>query len=348
MTSPETNPRSVTPGIETHVRVELDEGMFQSSKLPPPGTYVGLDWIRCTGPEVLRSSVENLIHERVGGDPKPANGAKWFKVGVVWESGVLLSWEHRNEICQVDIQGQCLRLMDGTARVDLLGSLLALGMKLTRVDGALDFVGQELDICEDATASCRRGELCILRKYSPNDEFTSQGVPTRRLLKLGSRGSPVCGRIYDKGLEQGLAPAGHYERLEIEWKQDRAPQVGEALLKSGEAWSEVLVALILGSIEFRKENGRSELERRPIAGWWARLTAGHKAVRIAPSQEDESFERWNQWARVAMWPRVLELAAAVHATVPEVVTQLVRGVQAGRNGGRIVRQFETIYQNSKA
>lgn len=35
-------PRSVTPGIESHL---------EQQHMPPPGSCVGMDWLRFTGPE---------------------------------------------------------------------------------------------------------------------------------------------------------------------------------------------------------------------------------------------------------------------------------------------------------
>lgn len=109
-------PRSVTPGIENQ------EG---HSGLPDPGVYVGLDWIRCTGPGSLLPAVESFLHDRFGGKAMANRGAKWFKNGYSWDPGVMLSWGHKAEIIQVDIQGQRLRLLDGAARIDLLRALMA-------------------------------------------------------------------------------------------------------------------------------------------------------------------------------------------------------------------------------
>jgi hypothetical protein len=276
--------------------------------------------------------------------PSEAHGAKWFRGGFVWDPGVLLSWGHKNHICQVDVQGQRLKLMDGAKRIGLLRTLLDRGLKPTRLDGAIDFIDQGLNICENATGSCNRGELCILRKFSPNDEFTAQGVPMRRLLKLGSRSSPVCGRIYDKGVEQNVGPLGWWERIEIEWKQDRANQVARQLLNPSNVWAERLTALVLGAVEFRIVNGRPELSRRPLADWWASLLNAHQTARVAPAQEDQSFKRWLGWFRESVGPRLLELAATVSAPLPVVVAWLIRGVKPGQLGGTIPAQFRSAFE----
>ena len=342
----ETQRQAVTPGLATHERGELEDGTVWESgpKLPPPGVYVGLDWIRCTGREDLESAVESFLSDRFGHEMKESGGAQWFQHGMVWEPGVMLSWGHRLGIIQVDIQGGRLRMLDGGARVALLSGLMDQGLKPTRLDGAIDWIGQEANLCQSATDSCDRGELCIMRKYRLNDEFTAQGHPTRRHLSLGSRESPVCARVYDKGLEQSVALAGYWERFEVEWKADRAREVAHLLRETGESWPRQLTELVIGAVEFRDANGRSELKRRPLVAWWEGLTAGLGSLRIAPAQDDPSFERWYQWFRKSVGPRLLELAEVAGVPVTDLVQWLLVGVQAGSSGGPIPAQFRDVYR----
>ena len=186
-------PRSVTPGIETQ---------SGESKLPDPGVYIGLDWIRCTGTDALRRTATWLLRQQFGDASREVPGAKWFKFGMEWEPGVQLSWGHRNSICQVDVRGQRLRLMDGVSRIELLRTLVAQGMRVSRLDGAIDLIGQNRNVCVEAKASCERGELCVA-PVQPQRRVHAQGVPVRRLLKLGSRSSPVCGGSTTKDLNSG-------------------------------------------------------------------------------------------------------------------------------------------------
>ena len=316
MTTPTDNPRVVTPGIETQP---------DQIQPPPPGVYVGLDWIRCTGPECLRDQLNELMCELCSGEGKELGKAKWFKHGLVWEPGVMLSWGHRSDICQVDFQGSRLKLLNGESRVDLLRQMIELGMKATRIDGALDLIGQQLGICVQAERSCDQGELCILRRYSPNNEFGSGGKTLRRLLKLGSRDSPVCARIYDKGLEQKVSGEGYWERLEIEWKKDRASQVAASLCEAGTDTSELLAGLILGSIDFRAHNGRSEIKRRPRSTWWHDLIGSTEIVQTSSSSDEHSFHRWHSWFRSSVAPRLLQFSQTTRDDPREVLAWLCEG-----------------------
>ena len=338
-------PRFVTPGIENQEHVKPGTGTQQDDgpDMPPPGVYVGLDWIRLTGDEGMLREIEALLEACFGVNSESNHGAKWFKRGLVWEPGVLLSSEHQNKICQVDIQGSRLRLMEGDFRVELLRRLMEKGLRVTRIDGALDLVDQRLSVCENAETSCRKHELCHLRRYSPNNEYKADGEPTRLMLKLGARTSPVCARIYDKGLEQGVALRGRWERIEIEWKEDRAATVGQELYYANDEWASRLVSLVLGALDFRERNGRTELTRRPQAAWWKRVVAGRDTAQVAPKQDDQSFERWCEWFRTACGPRLLELADSVNEPVAKVVRWLLEGVPCGERGGPIVDQFQAAF-----
>lgn len=242
----------------------------------------------------------------------------------------------------VDVQGSRLRLMSGDQGMALLRRLY-LGMKPTRLDGAIDFVGQSLNLCSNAEASCERGELCLIRRFSPNNEYRSNNIPTRLLLKLGARDSAVCGRIYDKGLEQGIPVRGLWERLEIEWKDDRAGTVGRELYDAGDAWHAKLVELVLGAIDFREQNGRPELARRPRAAWWANLLNGHSTATTRPAMEAKTFEKWYAGFVQSYGRRLLEMAEAVEQPVGEVVAFLLNGVKASENGRELIGAFQAVY-----
>ncbi|MGP1346817.1 MAG: replication initiation factor domain-containing protein [Phycisphaerales bacterium] len=360
-----TYPRSVTPGIESHP---------EHPQVPPPGVYVGLDWLRFTGPEdFYRARVEDLLQAFAGTKPERNRGAAYFTEGKQWKPGILLSWGHRSRVCQVDIQGGRLRLMNGDDRMKLFRALMELGMKPTRIDGCIDFVDQGYEIYTNARESCDRDELCRCRTYGDNSRRTVGQRPNRLHLNLGRRESPVCGRIYDKGLEtKTTETAGRWERLEIEWKGDRAPQVGLTLYDSlhdrprecvfdwgdgsppeivrhqdlGQGWADTLAALVFGAVDFRKVTGQSKLDRRPRSEWWERVVARHEEVLTSPAQKSPDLARWVEAFRVNFGRRVLEFAAAVDRPGEEVFVWLVGGLEPSDNGGQLVREFTREYRSS--
>lgn len=332
-------PRSVTPGTENQTNT-ID--------IPEPGMYVGLDWIRCTGPKLIREHVLSWLCKTFGSDYKRHSGAKFFKGGFIWEPGILLSLGHNAGVLQVDIQGQRLRLIDGHGQISLLRNLMQYGLSPTRIDGAIDWIGQSINICESALRSCENKELCRLRNYEKGDKLTATGQYIKRMVKLGNRDSPICARIYDKGLEQNAAPVGDWERLEVEWKKDRASQLAIEMIHAGENWPNHLIRMIYGAVSFHQVNGRSELDRRPLSPWWQQLIQDHSPIRITPAYEDQSFEKWRAWFRVACGSRLAEFAEATGYNVGEIVQWLITDIKPGINSGPIlkgmIQTFKRQYQ----
>ncbi len=339
--APGSYPRSVTPGIETHP----DE-----PQLPQAGTYVGLDWMRFTGLDNYREELMQMLESMFGAEHKGSKGAKYFKHGLHWEPGILVSWGHGSDICQVDIQGGRLRLLSGDDRMMLFRRLIEKGIKPTRIDGAIDFIDQRLEVCQNAETSCRRMELCMLRKWSPNNEYEADGTPTRLLLKLGSRESAVCGRIYDKGLEQKAAAIGRWERLEIEWKDERAISIAQKLYSAGCSgdWSSKLVALIFGAVDFREKNGRSELARRPRLAWWERVIGGHETVAVSPAMDPKTHERWRGGLVQSYGRTLLAMANAVGRPVGDILDWHLRGEKPNDKVSPVVAEFARAYREDIA
>lgn len=317
--------------------------------MPPPGVYVGLDWLRFTGPDLQhRYDLERLLQDLAGTKPERNKGAMHYREGQAWKPGILMSWGHRSDICQVDIQGGRLRLMNGDARIRLFRSLMDLGMKPTRIDGCIDFVDQGRRLYENARASCERDELCKLRSYGDNSRRTVGQRPDRLHLNLARRDSSVCGRIYDKGLEtKTTQTAGRWERLEIEWKGDRVQEVGQQLYSAGEEWAAMLTALVFGAVDFRQVNGQTKLDRRPRCGWWERVVARHDEVETSPAAKSPDLPRWSQAFRVTYGRRLLEMGVAAGRPVEDVVTWLLAGLEPSDNGGALISEFVCVYMRQE-
>lgn len=319
MTSPQPNtvihPRIVTPGIENQNR---------ENQVPEPGMWCRPDWIRFVGPELLVKEAKRLLRSWFGYSTGSNHGAKFFGHGTLWHPGVMLSEDHPSEIIMIDLQGSRLAIMEVEESLELARAISELGFCCTRIDLAVDHVMQDVNLYERAVASCNSGELCIMRSYAPDPAFRADGTPIRKLLKLGQRESEVCARIYDKGLETKTLPAGLWERFEVEIKGSRAPSVCMSLLKAGEEFSSQLWAYVIGSVDFREKNGRSELNRRPSASWWAQYVGQSLPVRTKPIPMESNFLSWCRWFRKSAGRRLLQLADALGMPPEELFDYLIR------------------------
>jgi DNA relaxase NicK len=255
----------------------------------------------------------------------------YFDEGTEWHPGVLFSQGHSAGIVMVDLQGSRLATMKPVEALELTGKIMMLGFRCTRIDLAVDHVMQEIDLYEHALASCKAKELCIMRTYEPDEAYKVDGTPIKKLLKLGQRESEVCARIYDKGLETKLLPVGQWERFEVEIKRDRANEVCMNLVAEGDEYNKLLWKYVIGSIDFRICNGRSERKRRPLVSWWANYIGQIAPKRIKPVPRESSLELWVEWFRTAAGRRVLQLAEIMDITPHELFGQLIDGLKPAKS-----------------
>ena len=316
-----TYPRYVTPGIENQNSI---------IRLPEQGLWCRPDWMRFVGPEDQRHKLIELLEEWFGESTRSNFGATYFRHGLQWESGVLYSQGHPSNIIMVDLQGKQLATMCPIEALRLAGEIITLGFRCTRIDLAVDHVLQNVNLYDKALASCEANELCIMRRFAPDPEFTSQGVPLRKLLKLGKRDSEVCARIYDKGLEMKIMLEGQWERFEVEIKKERAQVICLALVKAGEKYNELLWEYVIGSVDFRINNGRSELDRRPRCKWWEDYIRNSTPQRITPIPSESGLDQWCAWLRRSALPRVLQLASIQGKDPIELIQELLVGVEPAR------------------
>ncbi len=312
------HPRFVTPGIENQNRPD---------QVPEPGMWCRPDWIRLVGLSSMERRVTRVIRKWFGHPTGSNHGAKFFDAGVEWYPGVLLSKGHSSNIVMVDLQGSRLAIMEPMDAIKLMTEIMMMGFHCTRIDLAVDHVMQGVDLYNKALASCEAKELCMMRRYSPDPEFDSHGKPLRKLLKLGKRDSDVCARIYDKGLETKTLPEGLWERFEVEFKGDRANEVCMTLIETGDTFNETLWQIIIGSVDFRLCNGRSELKRRPRSKWWSDYIGQSYPLKIKPMPKESSLDQWCEWFRLSAARRLLQLAEIMGQPPQEFFAQLIVGLE---------------------
>jgi len=322
MTSPQPypviQPRTVTPGIET--QNPLDQ-------VPERGMSCRPDWIRLVGPEYSASAVVQILEEAFGECTGSNNGAMYFREGMQWHPGVLYSSGHNSEIVMVDLQGSRLTTMTVPDMMELTFKIMMLGFRCSRIDLAVDHVGMGLMLHQHALASCKAGELCKIRTFADDSEFKADGTPQRYLLKLGKRDSSVCARFYDKGLETKTQPPGQWERLEVEFKDDRAAEVCMTLVDAGERLPEALWRYVIGAIDFRMVNGRTELNRRPRAEWWDQYVGQAHPLETKPIKKESGLWTWYQWFGKSVGPRLLQLAELLGMSPHQFFEQLINEIQ---------------------
>jgi len=280
------------------------------------------DWIRLVGPDSQLNWLMSVLRKDYG-DCVPHAGAKFYRAGALWHPGILVSWGHESNLAMIDLQGSRLACTPVDDFMRLTFEILKRGFHCTRIDLAVDHVDLDLELHRHALASCKANELCKFRSFADDSEFKADGTPIRFLLKLGKRASPICARIYDKGLQTKSLPTGKWERLEVEFKDDRSNQVCMALADAGDKLHELIWGYVIGAVEFRIVNGRSERARRPLVKWWERYIGQSTPIPCPPCPKPSSFDTWWEWARTSFAARFLQFAQILDVSPESLMFALV-------------------------
>lgn len=324
--------------------------------------HIGADWIRATGPESRRADAEKWMRGHFG-RLKRVPGKNFYRDGLASESGAVLWFDpYYNDSggqahCTIQIPGELLGMCGSGFAVKALGDLRRLGFHFTRVDLALDFRGEGLDLVGAMEAGCQRGELCSARRFKSIPEFSNRGELLGHTLYIGRRGKDGSGRLvraYDKGLESGTVPAGQWHRLEVEFTGDCADNVASLLIQADRVqdesefilveaenvsafvgWRRQAVELVLGSIDFREWNGSRALSRRGRSGFWCEVLSDIEPECVREQRESRpSLERTARWAVRCVTPRLRMLSQVSGRSIVEVLSDLEQIIgEQSKNGG---------------
>jgi len=103
------------------------------------------------------------------------------------------------------------------------------------------------------------------------------------------------------------------------------------LVAIGKEYNKLLWKCVVGSVDFRICNGRSERKRRPMVSWWADYIGQAAPKRIKPVPKESSLDLWVEWFRTAAGRRVLQLAEIMGITPHELFEQLIDGLKPAKS-----------------
>jgi len=292
-----------------------------------------------------------------------------YERGIYFELGGSVLFDEKR--FRVELSGSALGLVDGRTRLEWARELMGLGVsRWSRVDVAVDYRGGTgAELLEHVRESCKRGELCRGRRWTPVAAHRGREVigETVYLGKRGKFGSGRMVRVYDKGLEQRSNPRGEWVRWEAElrdtrggdWatqtvlsgikameladghKPDAWEQGSLAALGTVAEWERELLRIALSAFEFRQVNGQSKLDRRPLVAWYARLLAavgGKPRPLAAKRRPAPTFEGFRRWLKRSVAPTIALMARLTNQTGGDVLAEVcgelgdVRPAGLGGNG----------------
>lgn len=184
-----------------------------------------VDWIAATGDEKMVKQFVALMERAGKHSSTPCAGAKGYNRGLMYNTGMRVSWHDKREEqgVHVVLGGAALRWYDaaGVDWYDILSAMKRHGMRTSRVDLAIDVRDsgiKHVDLCEQSLKPYKgRGRTPrISRVLGADDSWT---------VYVGSRQSEKMLRVYDKGKELGEKDID-YIRIELECKGEIAHAIG--------------------------------------------------------------------------------------------------------------------------
>lgn len=321
-------------------RPPLLTGGPQTQPPPPDGPdaiSVCVDWLNATGALDALDATRRVVRTTwpTMGNAEAVPPRKNYEFTERYPCGVEISWaaERANpqtgEVLKggiwLSVPGAALHLLDPAGQYRLLYQVDQLQLRPTRVDLALDATystpTEILDRLYDGNRALEAGgaagqaEAMGFRTMKQHDKHKS-GESEGRTIEFGNRGKNGGGRqlvTYDKGREQGVAPAGHWIRWEMRFfkRGELASQAMETVLADPDHWRQKALQLILGQIDFRERNGRREKSRRPRCAWWSDFLRAVRTLadqRLAAVRPTFRIERTIHWLQTAGMPTLTELA----------------------------------------
>ena len=198
-------------------------------------------------------------------------------------------------MARVEVSGNGCRELEAAGAVTrwppFLRSLLNDGARFTRFDFAIDDQTSLLSLDQIITG-CEEGRVVSAYKsvdFRPKlDGITGQIIG--RGVTFGTRGSESYIRIYDKALEQNLA--GHWIRVELETRKERAQALAKAIAKQG---TQVVPPILLGYLDFKVRGTAERRCRWKTEGWWTTFLGTARRCRLEVAPRNVSMENTYRW-----------------------------------------------------
>lgn len=190
--------------------------------------------------------------------------------------------------------------VSGYSGESLLYILCNLGAKFTRVDIALDDMAGLLNLDTIGNAIDAAQYVSRFKKWTFIKN--SEGG---RTYSFGSRSSDSFVRIYDKAAEQKAI--GHWIRVELELKRDRANAAADYILKNPDNWREKACGWLLGMIDFKIPSNDTNKSRWQSADWWHKFLQFVQKARIIVYRAERTVEDLRAWIESQVTPSLFVL-----------------------------------------
>ena len=144
-----------------------------------------------------------------------------------------------------------------------------------------------------------------------------------RTFYYGSAQSNARLCIYDKAAERRAAGenfVGHWIRVELRLKEERAHKVAEHIVNHPDTWQMWAAGLIKGYLDFKISSGDSNKSRWVTASWWDEFLGFVGKERITFSRVIRTIEDTQEWFERQLAPSLCAMQTVLGA---DKVSQMI-------------------------
>lgn len=293
---------------------------------PKPNNYkyrtgCAIDWITAS---IHEDSLDDMVQIARQLWPEPGEAGRRhlraYEQSMRFEPGLTLAWSQTSgETALWDMTGMGCDRFTLAQQIDITRDLLELGANPTRIDLAVDYHfedGAGDGIIEEAYASCNRGELKSPKRFMLIEPRTNKlDLAEGHTLYFGSNQSEAQARLYDKGLESGEQPKGHWLRFEGQFKSSKARHVSHALVSSLNPAHD-LGSLALGLVTLTDDAGF--VRQGGPASWLDQISGQFEPRKVPSVRRRRTWDGCRDNMRRVFGPRIQGLAAASGLSVEEI------------------------------
>jgi hypothetical protein len=266
---------------------------------------VTIDWLRVVIPQARVGEVSAKFDDLFGPHQgKP--GRFGLRSGREWSGGAYVAVDTPRDgqriapHAVVELSGSTLSPLTHDEKLGLMAFLLTVeGAHATRLDIAIDWTGEDIDIIQTIADACMSGQMTGAKRFEPMKAYKHEnGKPhiVKEMIAIGARGKNGSGRylrVYDKGLETREKQRGEWVRWELELSKDLANMAAIGILQSDDE-CKAMREYALGTVDFREANGK-RLRDRPRCEWWSDLLAGTQQKRDTMPRRKPDADRYARW-----------------------------------------------------
>lgn len=264
-----------------------------------------IDWIEAT---ILHRNINSILTELrdfLGGWQQLERGGYGYECSaIVWRTGRVYWSPSRSEMgVHISLPSSALDLA-GVSPEALIVDLSNEGAKFTRIDFAADDLKGTLDLEIIGKAVKARQYVARSKKWTHIEN--SEGGQT---YGFGSRSSDSYIRIYDKAAEQNVP--GHWIRVEIELKRERAQAAVDYVLSNCGNWAGQAASWILGMLDFKLPSKDSNKSRWDTAKWWLEFLGFVQKGRLFVSRVIHTADDLRAWIESQVTPSLFVLIRVI-------------------------------------